>query len=108
MVGIVLKIIIQMPYFSDLGHSRTKTKQGNLNVIGNDQSLKDSGANEPHLPLGHETDDISEDGSFDYDDPIFYKQPSDAFVIKSRPATLHCRVSQALDIHFKVGISHQS
>ena len=63
--------------------------------------------NEHHLKLGQEIDHMSEDISIDYDDPIFYKQPRDAFVIKSRPATLHCRVSQALDIHFKVGISYQ-
>jgi lipopolysaccharide export system protein LptC len=57
--------------------------------------------NEHHLQLGQGMDHMSEDRNIDYDDPIFYKQPRDAFVIKSRPAKLHCRVSQALDIHFK-------
>ena len=49
-------------------------------------------------------DHLPEDMNVDYNDPIFFKQPRDAFVIKSRPATLHCRVSQALDIHFKVSL----
>ena len=108
MFGIVFKIIMQLSCFSDLKHLGPKTKHGDLNVIGNGQSLKDSGANKPPLSLGHDSDHVSEDDSFDYDDPIFYKQPSDAFVIKSRPATLHCRVSQALDIHFKVCILFQT
>ena len=55
--------------------------------------------NEYHLS-GHDID--TSDLMIDYDDPIFYKQPSDAFVIKNQPATLHCRVSHALDVHFKV------
>ena len=33
--------------------------------------------------------------------PVFLKQPSDSYVIKSNPATLHCRVAHALDIHFQ-------
>ena len=28
--------------------------------------------------------------------PIFLKEPSDTFLIKSKPATLHCRVAHAL------------
>ena len=54
---------------------------------------------EYHLS-GHDMD--PSDLIIDYDDPIFYKQPTDAFVIKNQPATLHCRVSHALDVHFKV------
>ena len=34
--------------------------------------------------------------------PVFLKEPSDTFVVKSRAATLHCRVAHAIDIHFQV------
>ena len=57
---------------------------------------------EYHLS-GHDMD--PSDLIIDYDDPIFYKQPTDAFVIKNQPATLHCRVSHALDVHFKVALT---
>ena len=33
--------------------------------------------------------------------PIFLKEPSDTFLIKSRPATLHCRVAHALRVYFQ-------
>ena len=33
--------------------------------------------------------------------PVFLKQPSDSYVIKSSPATLHCRVANAVDLHFQ-------
>ena len=33
--------------------------------------------------------------------PVFLKQPSDSYVIKNSPATLHCRVAHAVDIHFQ-------
>lgn len=37
----------------------------------------------------------------DSESPVFLKQPSDSYVIKTRPATLHCRVARATDIHFQ-------
>lgn len=33
--------------------------------------------------------------------PIFLVEPQNAFVIKNRPATLHCRAAHALNIYFK-------
>ena len=33
--------------------------------------------------------------------PIFLKEPSDTFLIKSKPATLHCRVAHALRVFFQ-------
>lgn len=33
--------------------------------------------------------------------PIFLKEPTDTYLIKSRPATLHCRVGHALGVHFQ-------
>ncbi len=37
--------------------------------------------------------------------PVFLKEPADTFVVKSKPATLHCRVAHALDIHFQVFVN---
>lgn len=33
--------------------------------------------------------------------PVFLKQPQDAFLIKSKPATLQCRVANALKVYFQ-------
>ncbi len=33
--------------------------------------------------------------------PVFLKEPVDTYLIKSRPATLHCRVAHALGVHFQ-------
>lgn len=33
--------------------------------------------------------------------PMFLLEPSDAYVIKNRPATLHCRAANTLQIFFK-------
>lgn len=33
--------------------------------------------------------------------PIFLVEPQSAFVVKNRPATLHCRAAHALNIYFK-------
>ena len=40
--------------------------------------------------------------------PIFLKEPADTFVVKSKPATLHCRVAHAIDIHFQVSLDNPS
>ena len=44
---------------------------------------------------------MEEDGATVGGAPVFLKQPSDSYVIKNTPATLHCRVANAVDIHFQ-------
>ena len=90
----------------------SNAQNGEVNQLGNEKNRKLSGSsmhlgdNEYHLEENMEH--IPDHLMIDYDDPIFYKQPSDAFVIKNQPATLHCRVSHALDVHFKVYTSYCS
>ena len=78
-------------------HSQPKSSNGANNLLGSDRSK----ASDTNIDLENGMDHLI-NPIIDYDDPIFYKQPSDAFVIKNQPATLHCRVSHALDVHFKV------
>lgn len=33
--------------------------------------------------------------------PIFLAEPKDAYIVKNRPATLHCRTAHVLRVHFK-------
>ena len=78
-------------------HSQPTPSNGANNLLGSDRSK----ASDTNIDLENSMDHLI-NPIIDYDDPIFYKQPSDAFVIKNQPATLHCRVSHALDVHFKV------
>ena len=78
-------------------HSGPKSSNGANNLLGDDRSK----ASDTNIDLENGMDHLI-NPIIDYDDPIFYKQPSDAFVIKNQPARLHCRVSHALDVHFKV------
>ena len=90
-------------FVSGSKHSGPKSLNGNANQLGKDNNkLHDTtqSLGEYQHTLEQDTEHIP-DHIIDYDDPIFYKQPRDAFVIKNKPATLHCRVSHALDVHFK-------
>ncbi|KAF4523675.1 hypothetical protein B566_EDAN006045, partial [Ephemera danica] len=33
--------------------------------------------------------------------PVFLEEPTDTYVVKSKPATLHCRAAHALQVHFE-------
>ena len=99
-INLFILIKINYTYFIiHLGskHSQPKSSNGANNLLGNDRSK----ASDTNIDLENGMDHLI-NPIIDYDDPIFYKQPSDAFVIKNQPATLHCRVSHALDVHFKV------
>lgn len=32
--------------------------------------------------------------------PVFLEEPTDAYVVKNKPATLHCRVAHALQVNY--------
>ena len=102
----LLVLILIFLIVADSKYSGPNAKNGEINQLGNEKNRKLSGSsmhmddNEYHLD--EDMEHIPDHLMIDYDDPIFYKQPSDAFVIKNQPATLHCRVSHALDVHFKV------
>jgi len=64
----------------------------------------------PHLGTTKETLDLSGDLLPDrlpsgdpahYALPIFLEEPADDFVVKSRPASLQCKVAHALSVHFQ-------
>ena len=103
-------IILIFLFVTESTYSGPKSLNGDANQIERDKNKRLSGPimhlddNEYHL--GEDMEHLP-DLIIDYDDPMFLKQPSDSFVIKNQPATLYCRVTHALEVHFKVGKSYQ-
>ena len=90
---------------SDSKETHFSMKGEGGHFLDSDQSLmKNSPLSNNQGPNNKDSSNKHDFLNFNPDDPMFYKQPRDAFIIKSHPATLHCRVSHALDIHFKVCI----
>ncbi|XP_065163620.1 netrin receptor UNC5B isoform X2 [Atheta coriaria] len=61
-----------------------------------DLELENPEATKPSTPT-----DVDDSLMLNMESPIFLAEPKDAYIVKNRPATLHCRTAHVLRVHFK-------
>uniref|UniRef100_A0A0K8TDJ2 Netrin receptor UNC5 n=1 Tax=Lygus hesperus TaxID=30085 RepID=A0A0K8TDJ2_LYGHE len=74
----------------------TDLEGGAEDEVGDDESYPLEDPHEPTIPSSE-----AHDASQSVPLPVFLEEPTDAYIIKNKPATLNCRAAHALQVYFK-------
>ncbi|KAF6211481.1 hypothetical protein GE061_011993 [Apolygus lucorum] len=96
MTTLDFRLVVLLLSSALLVSTATDLEGGAEDEVGDDESYPLEDPHEPTIPSSE-----AHDASQSVPLPVFLEEPTDAYIIKNKPATLNCRAAHALQVYFK-------